>query len=65
MRGPSSPHSEDLKKSSPGFFMISFSVQKLLSLIRSHFYFRYSRIQIQKDNAVVCVKKCSVTCIFL
>lgn len=38
MRGPSNPYSEDLKKSSPGFFMISFFVQKLLSLIRSHLF---------------------------
>ena len=44
--------------------MVSFAVQKLLSLIGSHlfcfcFYFHYSRRRIQKDLAVIYVKECS------
>ena len=46
-------------------FMVSFVMQKLLSLTRSHlfifyFCFHYSRRQIQKDVAVIYVKECSV-----
>ena len=43
-------------------FMVSFAVQKLLSLIRFHlfiylcFYFRYSRSQIQNDIAAIYVR---------
>ena len=43
-------------------FMVSFAVQKLLSLIRSRlflFYFHYSRRWIQKDIAAIYVKVCS------
>ena len=45
--------------------MVSFAVQKLLSLIRSHllifcFYFHYSRRRVKKDPAAICVKACSV-----
>ena len=43
-------------------FMVSFAVQKLLSLVRSHlficFYFHYSRRWFKKDLAVVYVKEC-------
>ena len=44
--------------------MVSFAVEKVLSLIRSHlfyfcFYFHYSRGWIQKDIAVIYVKECS------
>ena len=50
-------------------FMISFAVQNLFSLIRSHlfifvFYFHYSRRWIEKELAVVGVKECSA-CVFL
>ena len=46
-------------------FMVSFVVQKLLSLTRSqlfifYFCFHYSRRRIQKDVAVIYVKECSV-----
>ena len=44
------------------FFMVSFSVQKLVSLIRSHllifFYYHYSRGWIKEDIAVINVKEC-------
>ena len=38
--------------------IVSFAVQKLLSMIRSHlcFYFRYSRRWIKKDTAVIYVR---------
>ena len=42
-----------------GLFIVSFAVQKLLSLIRSHlfiFYFNFSRRWIQKNIAVIYVK---------
>ena len=46
-------------------FMVSFVVQKLLSLTRSqlfifYFCFHYSRRQIEKDVAVIYVKECSM-----
>ena len=43
-------------------FMISFAVQKLLSLIKSHlflFLFHYFRRWIQKNAAAIYVKECS------
>ena len=41
-------------------FIVSFAVQKLLSLIRSHlFYFHYSRRWIIEDCALIYVIKCS------
>ena len=45
--------------------MVSFAVQKLLSVIRSHFFvfvfmFYYSRKWIRKDLATIYVKECSV-----
>ena len=46
-------------------FMVSFAVQKLLSLIRSHLaflsvcsYFHYSRRRLEEDIAVIYVKEC-------
>ena len=46
-------------------FIVSFVVQKLLSLIRSHlfiylFYFHYSRRRVKEDLAEIYVKECSV-----
>ena len=46
------------------FFMVSFAVQKLLSLIRSHlfifvFYFHFSRRWSWEDTSVVYVRECS------
>ena len=46
------------------FFIISFAVQKLLSLIRSHlfvfvFMFYYPRKWIRKDLATIYVKECA------
>ena len=45
-------------------FMVSFTVQKLLSFIRSHlfifFYFHFSRRWVKKDLAVIYVVKCSM-----
>ena len=41
--------------------MVSFAVQKLLSLVRSHlffFYFHYSRKWVKNDLAVIKVKEC-------
>ena len=47
---------------------VSFAVQKLLSLIRSHlfscFYFRYSRRWVIEDLALIYVIECSA-CVFL
>ena len=44
--------------------IISFAVQKLLSLIRSHlFYFCYSRRWVIEDLAVIYVRECS-ECVF-
>ena len=44
--------------------MVSFTVQKLLSFIRSHlfifFYFHFSRRWVKKDLAVIYVVKCSM-----
>ena len=44
-------------------FMVSFAVQKLLSLIRSHLFifvcFHYSRKWIKKDLAAIFVRECS------
>ena len=45
------------------FFMVSFAVQKLLSLIRSHWFFlclycHYSRRWTKQDVAVIYVKEC-------
>ena len=45
-------------------FMVFFAVQKLLSLIRSHFfifffYFHYSKRWVKKDLDVIYVNKCS------
>ena len=47
-------------------FMVSFDVQKILSLIRSHlyFYFHYSRRWMQKIIVPVYVRECP-TCVFL
>ena len=51
-------------------FIVSFAVQKLLSLLRWHlffvfvFYLNYSRRQMQKDIAAIYVKECS-TYVFL
>ena len=45
-------------------FMISFAVQKLLSLIKSHlflFLFHYFRRWIQKNAAAIYVKECSAS----
>ena len=43
-------------------FMVSFALQKLLNLIRSHlfcfFHFQYSRMWIQKDIVGFYVKEC-------
>ena len=42
-------------------FMVSFAVQKLLSLIRSHlfrFYFHHSGKYVKKDLTMVYVKEC-------
>ena len=44
-------------------FMVSFAVQKLVSLTRSHlfilvFFFHYSRRWIKKDLSVIYVKEC-------
>ena len=41
------------------FFMVSFAVQKLLSLIRSLFFFHYSRRWVIKDLVVIFVRECS------
>ena len=46
------------------FIVVSFAIQKLLSLIRSHlfyfcFYVHYSRRPVQKDISAIYVKQCS------
>ena len=46
------------------FIMVSFAVQKLLNLIRSHlfyfcFYVHYSRRPVQKNISAIYVKQCS------
>ena len=44
-------------------FIVSFAVQKLLSLIRSHLFFVFTFIplggEFKKDTAVIYVKECS------
>ena len=50
--------------------IVSFAVQKLLSLIRSHlftfvFYLHYSRRWILEDLALICVSRCIPACVFL
>ena len=50
--------------------IVSFVMQKLLSLIRSHlftfvFYLHYSRRWILEDLALICVSRCIPACVFL